>query len=124
MHEYGLAGEIADGVKAAIARSGAQRVAALDVEIGALVRLDLELLAGWLREALGDAAGADARIRVRKAPLRIVCLRCGHRRVVVSDDAALPWPEPEDWRCARCRSDEVRVDGHGGCRIGALRLES
>lgn len=122
MHEYALAEAIARRVEAEAQRVGACRVTALDVEIGALARVEPEALAWWLREELGAAAGADTRIRVRTAPLVIGCGRCGYRWALAKDDDLLPWPEPSSWYCARCGSDEVTVDGNGGCRVGRLRF--
>jgi len=122
VHEYALAEEIARRVEAEAERAGACRVTALDVEVGALARVEPEALAWWLREALGAAARADTRIRVRIAPLVIGCGRCGYRWARAKDDNLLPWPEPSSLRCARCGSEEVTVDGNGGCRLSRLRF--
>ena len=122
MHEYGLAADIARRVEARARRSGARRLAVLDVEVGALDRLSPDHLAFWLREALGEAVGA-ASISVLRAPLSLTCLRCGHLRTVAPDDDELAALDPAFSRCPACRSFEVEVDGKAGCRIRALQFE-
>lgn len=122
MHEYGLAADIVHGVQAEAARAGGKRLASLDVEVGALERLETETLAFWLAEELAEhledpAIDADS-IRVLRTPLRVTCLRCGHEGEVAAEDD-LVLLDPASRRCAECGSDEVKVDGGTGWTIRA-----
>ncbi len=123
MHEYGLALDIAHRVEAEVERAGGQRIAALDVEVGGLARLDPEALAFWLREALAEVA-APVRIRVLKAPLTVTCVLCSHRRAVVPCDPGPPTLDAAFRCCPQCGSEEVKLDGKAGCRIRTLRFEA
>ncbi len=122
MHEYGLAADIVHGVQAEAARAGGKRLATLDVEVGALERLETDTLAFWLAEELaehldGPAIGADS-IQVVRTPLLVTCLRCSHEaQVPVEDDLVLL--DPGSRRCSECGSDEVKVDGGTGWTIRA-----
>ena len=114
MHEYGLAADIVRGVQAEAAAAGGRHLASLEVEVGALARLETDTLAFWLAdelaEHLGDSAiGADC-IRVFRAPLIVACLRCGHKAVVPAADDLVVL-DPRSGRCSECESDEVKLDG-------------
>ena len=54
MHELGLAADIVHGVQEQAAAEGGKRLAVLEVEVGALERLETDTLAFWLAEELAD----------------------------------------------------------------------
>jgi Zn finger protein HypA/HybF involved in hydrogenase expression len=122
MHEYGLAADIVHGVQAEANREGGKRLASLDVEVGALERLETDTLAFWLAEEFaehleGPPIGADS-IRVVRMPLIVTCLRCGREaQVPVEDDLVVL--DPGSRRCSDCGADEVKVDGGTGWTIRA-----
>jgi Zn finger protein HypA/HybF involved in hydrogenase expression len=123
MHEYGLAADIVHGVLEQSKAAGGKRLAALEVEVGALERLETDTLAFWLAEELADHLGdptmvAD-RIRVFRAPLALTCLHCGHERSVAAADDELVLLDPLASRCPACGSDDVKRDGASGWTIRA-----
>jgi Zn finger protein HypA/HybF involved in hydrogenase expression len=121
MHEYGLAADIVHGVQAEAAAKGGKRLATLEVEVGALARLETETLSFWLAEELADHLddpSIDAeRIRVVRAPLRVACPGCGHEDLIPSEDGDLVLLDPAARRCPECGSEDVKVDGGTGWTI-------
>jgi Zn finger protein HypA/HybF involved in hydrogenase expression len=122
MHEYGLAADIVHGVLEQAKSEGGRELAVLEVDVGALERLETDTLAFWLAEELADHLGdptIDAdRIRVMRTPLTLKCRRCGQDTTVpVEDDLVLL--DPLARRCAACGSDEVTADGGTGWTIRA-----
>jgi Zn finger protein HypA/HybF involved in hydrogenase expression len=122
VHEFGLAADIVHGVQAEAAAVPGRRLDALDVEVGALERLETETLAFWLAEELADhlddaSIGAD-RIRVVRLPLRLICRRCGHESTVPAEDDLVVL-DPAARRCAACGSEDVAADGATGWTIEA-----
>lgn len=124
MHEYGLAEEIAGHVAREAERKGACGLALLDVEVGGLANLNVDLLATWLRETLPDGLSPGVRVHVRRAPLLVICERCGHRERLGArdDDQRVAIVRAMCQRCPACRSEGVRVDGTAGCRIRAVKF--
>jgi Zn finger protein HypA/HybF involved in hydrogenase expression len=126
MHEFGLAADIVHGVQAEAAAVPGRRLEVLDVEVGALERLETETLAFWLAEELADHLDdptIDAgRVRVVRQPLTVTCLRCGRETTVPAEDD-LVLIDPSARRCAACGSDEVKVDGAAGWTIEARWAE-
>ena len=121
MHEYHLAQEITERLKAEVERAGARRIVAADIEVGALSQVSAEHLAFWIGEALKDGAGKEPDVRVRTASVVFFCQDC-RRRVLR--------PSPEDGEsdappvsCARCGSTRLRVKGDTGCTVRRLELE-
>jgi Zn finger protein HypA/HybF involved in hydrogenase expression len=127
MHEYGLAADIVRGVQAEAAAAGGKRLASLEVEVGALTRLETDTLAFWLAEELaehlGDAAITADRVRVFRAPLTVTCRRCGNEAAVQADDDDLVLIDPRARRCSGCGSDDVKLDGGTGWTIQAAWAE-
>jgi len=123
MHEYGLAQDIAERLKAEAERAGARRIIAVDIELGGLLHASAERLAFWVKEALREGLGKDATVRVVRASASLFCQDCRRR------SSRAP-SENEEWdayslpaRCPHCGSARVRVKGDTGCLIRHLELE-
>jgi Zn finger protein HypA/HybF involved in hydrogenase expression len=121
MHEYGLAADIVRGVQAEAAAEGGRHLSSLEVEVGALARLETDTLSFWLAEELADhlddpSIDAD-RIRVVRAPLHVTCLACGHEEHVPAEDDDLVLFDPASRHCSACGSEGVRADGGTGWEI-------
>ena len=123
MHEFGLAQEIAERLKAEAEREGARRIIAVDIEVGGLVHGNVDNIAFWVKEALGEELGKDATVRAARAAASLLCQDCRRR------SSRAP-SENEEWdayslpaRCPHCGSARVRVKGDTGCLIRHLELE-
>ena len=123
MHEYGLAQEIAERLKAEAEREGARRIVAVDIEVGGLVHGSADNIAFWVKEALREGLGEDATIRAVRAPASLFCQDCRRRSSFgPSDDHELD-AHYLLARCPHCGSARVRVKGDTGCLIRHLELE-
>ena len=123
MHEYGLALDVAERLKAEAERAGARRIVAVDIEVGGLSHASAEHLSFWVKEALGDGPGRDATVRVLRASPSILCLDCEQR-------SSTSPPDDEEWdayslpsRCPHCGSARVELEGDTACVIRHLELE-
>jgi hydrogenase nickel insertion protein HypA len=121
MHEYHLAQEIAERLKAEAEQAGARRIVAAEIEVGALSQVSAEHLAFWIGEALKDVAGNEPNVRVLTASVAFFCRDCRRR---------VPLQPPKDGEseappasCARCGSTRLRVKADTGCRVQRLELE-
>ena len=123
MHEYHLAQEIAERLKAEAERAGARRIIAVDIEVGGLSHASAEHLAFWIREALGEGPGKDATVRVLRASPSLLCLDCQQRssRSPLADDEWDAYSLPA--LCPHCGSARVQIEGDTGCTIRHLELE-
>jgi Zn finger protein HypA/HybF involved in hydrogenase expression len=128
MHEFGLAADIVRGVQAEAAAEGGRHLASLEVEVGALARLETDTLSFWLAEELAehlDDPSIDAdRIRVVRAPLHVTCTSCGHEEHVAAEDDDLVLFDPVSRRCSKCGAEGMRAEGGTGweIRIGWAEL--
>lgn len=123
MHEYGLAQDVVDSLRAEMEQAGGRRIIAVDIEVGGLSHVSAERLALWVGEALQGGPGQDATVRVERASSILFCQDCRERS---------PRPPPPDgeWdassllaSCPRCGSARVTVEGDMGCTIRHLELE-
>ena len=123
MHEFSLAQEIAERLKAEAEREGARRIVAVDIEVGGLVHGSADNIAFWVKEALREGLGKDATVRVVRAPASLLCADCRRRSSFEpSDDHELA-PHYLLARCPHCGSARVQVKGDTGCLIRHLELE-
>jgi hydrogenase nickel insertion protein HypA len=123
MHEYGLAQDIAERLKAEAEQAGARRIVAVDIEVGGLSHTSAEHLAFWVQEALKEGPGEGAAVRVLRASPSLFCLDCRRRfsRSSPENEESDTYPLPT--LCPRCGSTDVRVEGDTGCVIRHLELE-
>lgn len=123
MHEYGLALEIAERLKAEAEWAGARRVVAVDIEVGGLVHGNADNIAFWVKEALGEELGKNATVRAVRARTSLLCQDCRrHYSFEPSDDHESDAPALPA-RCPHCGSGRVQVKGDAGCLISRLELE-
>ena len=123
MHEFGLAQEIAERLKAEAEREGARRIVGVDIEVGSLVHGSADNIAFWVKEALGEELGKEAAVRAVRAPASLFCQDCRrHSSFGPSDDHELD-AHYLLARCPHCGSTRVRVKGDTGCLIRHLELE-
>jgi len=123
MHEFGLAQEIAERLKAEAERAGARRIIAVDIEVGGLVHGSVDNIAFWVKESLREGLGKDAAVRVVRGSASLSCADCRRRSSFEpSDDHELD-AHYLLARCPHCGSARVRVKGDTGCLIRHLELE-
>jgi Zn finger protein HypA/HybF involved in hydrogenase expression len=123
MHEYGLAQEIAERLKAEAEREGARRIVAVDIEVGSLVHGSADNIAFWVKEALGEELGKEAAVRAVRAAASLFCQDCRRRSSFEPlDDHELD-AHYLLARCPHCGSARVQVEGDTGCLIRHLELE-
>ena len=123
MHEYGLAQDVAEWLKAQVEQAGARRIIAVEIEVGGLVHGKADNIAFWVKEALGEELGKDATVRAVRAPASLFCADCRrHSSFEPSEDH-----EPDAHYllalCPHCGSARVQVEGDTGCTIRHLELE-
>ena len=123
MHEFGLAQEIAERLKAEAEREGARRIVAVDIEVGGLVHGSVDNIAFWVKEALGEELGKDAAVRAVRALASLSCADCQRH-------SSLEPPDDHDLdahlllaRCPHCGSAQVQVEGDASCLIRHLEME-
>jgi hydrogenase nickel incorporation protein HypA/HybF len=123
VHEYSVASEIWDAVKAAARKHGGGAVRSIKVEIGALNLIEEEQLSFWLK-ALADQNGSpDLHLKISRTPARIKCGHCG-----AETQPALPADElshfvPPVVTCPRCGSRDVRVLGGRELRVVSAEID-
>jgi len=123
MHEFGLAQEIAERLKAEAEKERARRIIAVDIEVGGLVHGNVDNIAFWVKEALGEELGKDATVRAVRAAASLLCQDCRRRSSFEpSDDHELD-AHLLLARCPHCGSAQVQVKGDTGCLIRHLELE-
>lgn len=122
-HEYHLALEIADRLKAEAERAGARRIVAVDIEVGGLVHGRADNIAFWVKETLGEELGKDATVHAARAPASLFCQDCRRHSSFEPSDGHEP--DAAVWLacCPHCGSGRVQVKGDTGCLIGRLELE-
>ena len=123
MHEYGLAQDIAERLKAEAERAGARRIIAVDIELGGLLHASAERLAFWVKEALREGLGKDATVRVVRASASLFCQDCRRPSSFEPSDGHELDAHYLLARCSHCGSARVRVKGDTGCLIRHLELE-
>ncbi len=117
MHEYSVASEIWDAVKAAARKHGGGAVRSIRLEIGALNLIEEEQLSFWLK-ALADQNGSpDLHLNISRAAARVKCRDCG-----ADAEPLLPASEashfvPPILTCGRCGSRNVEVLGGRELRV-------
>jgi Zn finger protein HypA/HybF involved in hydrogenase expression len=123
MHEYGLAQEIAERLKAEAEQAGARRIIAVDIEVGGLLHGSADNIAFWVKEALGEGLGKDATVRAVRAPASLFCQDCRRRSSFEPSDSHELDVHYLLARCPHCGSARVQVEGDTGCLIRHLELE-
>jgi len=123
MHEYSLAQEIAERLKAEAEREGARRIVAVDIEVGGLVHGSIDNIAFWVKESLREGLGRDATVRVVRAAASLSCRDCGRASSFEPSDDHEPLALALLARCPHCGSARVQVEGESGCLIRHLELE-
>ncbi len=124
MHDYSLAQDIAEEVRAEARRAGARRITAVEIEVGGLSHSSAERLGFWIGEALKDGPSGEVTVSVMKASPVLCCAACGRR----SEHSPPPGTEPDarepPVQCPCCGSPLVRLEGDTGCVIRRLELET
>jgi Zn finger protein HypA/HybF involved in hydrogenase expression len=123
MHEFGLAQDIAKRLKEEAEQAGAQRIVAVDIEIGGLVHGSPDNIAFWVKESLGEDLGKDTAVRVLRAAATVFCQDCRRRSSFEPSDSHELDARYLLARCPRCGSTRVRVKGDATCLIRHLELE-
>lgn len=123
MHEYSVASEIWDAVKAAARKHGGGAVRSIRLEIGALNLIEEEQLSFWL-QALADHNGSpDLHLEISRTPARIKCGHCGAETGPASSANELSHFAPPVVTCPRCGSGDVRVLGGRELRVVSAEID-
>jgi hydrogenase nickel insertion protein HypA len=123
VHEYSVASEIWDAVKAAARTHGGGAVRSIRLEIGALNLIEEEQLRFWLK-ALADQNGSpDLDLKISRAAARVKCRDCG-----ADAEPLLPTSEashfvPPILTCGRCGARDVQVLGGRELRVVSAEIE-
>jgi hydrogenase nickel insertion protein HypA len=123
MHEYGLAQEITKRLKTEAKRVGARRIIAVDIEIGGLVHGNVDNIAFWVKETLGEELGKDAAVHAVRAAASLFCQDCRRHSSCEPSDHDGPDAHVLLAHCPHCGSTRVQVKGDTGCVIRHLELE-
>ena len=124
MHEYSVASEIWDAVKAAARKHGGGAVRSIALEIGALNLIEEEQISFWLK-ALADQNGSPGlRLNITRLPARTKCRDCG-----AETEPLMPTNErshflPPVLACTRCGSRNVSVKGGRELRVVSAEVET
>jgi Zn finger protein HypA/HybF involved in hydrogenase expression len=123
MHEYGLAQDIVERLKAEMKRADARCIVAADIEVGGLSHTSTDHLAFWVEEVLRQEQGGDVTVRVVRTSPSLTCGDC-------QQDLRGSLPEEEEWEayslpavCPHCGSTRVQPRGDTGCVIHHVELE-
>jgi hydrogenase nickel insertion protein HypA len=123
VHEYSVASEIWDAVKAAARKHGGGAVRSIKLEIGALNLIEEEQLSFWLK-ALADQNGSpDLDLEISRAAARVTCRDCG-----ADEEPLLPPGEashfvPPILACRSCGSRDVQVRAGRELRVVSAEIE-
>ena len=115
MHEFSLAQEIAERLKAEAEREGARRIVAVDIEVGGLVHGSADNIAFWVKEALRGRPGKGRHRPRREGPRLTVLRRLPGAVLRSSHRTTMSWMPTTCWRAAptaappACRSRAIRA---------------
>jgi hydrogenase nickel incorporation protein HypA/HybF len=113
MHELPITQGILDLVLEHAARAGGGRVTDVHVVAGELSGVVDECIVFYWDLISEDTIAERARLHIRRVPLEFECRQCG---------AVFP-PRDDDFGCAACGSDSVRVVSGDGVRVESIDVE-
>jgi hydrogenase nickel incorporation protein HypA/HybF len=122
VHEYSVASEIWDAVKAAAQKHGGGAVRSITLEIGALNLIEEEQLSFWLKALAGQNGSPNLDLKISRAAARVTCRECG------ADAEPLPTGEvshfvPPVLSCGSCGSRDVQVVAGRELRVVSAEIE-
>ncbi len=113
MHELAVTQGILDLVLDAARREGGGRVTAIDLVVGELSSIVDDSVQFYWDLIAEDTAAAGAVLRFRRVPLQFECRSC----------LALFEPRGEEFSCAHCASNDVRVAAGDELRVESFDLD-
>ncbi len=123
VHEYSVAFEIWDAVKAAARKHGGGAVRSIKLEIGALNLIEEEQLSFWLK-ALADQNGSpDLGLEISRAAARVKCRNCGAEAGPLLPPGELSHFVPPILTCRSCGSRDVQVLAGRELRVVSAEIE-
>jgi len=125
MHEWALAEAVVSAASEVIEKSGIEDVTTINIGIGELQQVDLEIFKFALSQLLSGRL-KDTKIKIKKTPARLKCRVCGYRwsfsktRLDESAKEAIHFvPEIAHAfvRCPKCNSPDFEVEQGRGVWI-------
>jgi len=113
MHEVGIAAELVAQLGEIARREGAERIARVEIRIGALSGVDREAFAFAFPIVAEGGPAQGAVLDIEEAPLVVECRACG----------ASTRPEYPFILCAACESGDVAIVSGEDIRIIAMEVE-
>ena len=113
MHEAALAQQVWREALAAAARHQHPRLVGLDLVVGTWSGADPESLEFALGLLVADSEWPQARIRIRREPLALLCRRCGRRFE----------PPEADLTCPACQAADVETIQGTDLRLESIEVE-
>lgn len=77
MHELGIAQSIVDSVSDEAKKATAKRVISMDIEVGELTQVEVDVLSNALKLLMKGPALEGTKVHVRLAEASFTCRRCG-----------------------------------------------
>ena len=99
MHEMAIAASVVEHVLDVARRSGAVRVAAVELEVGVLQLIVPEALELAFQAATQETLAQGAELKITVAPAAAECRQCSTRFE----------PEIDNYLCPRCQQADVRL---------------
>jgi hydrogenase nickel incorporation protein HypA/HybF len=113
MHEMSLAESVREIVDEAARSSGARRVVAVRLEIGALAQVEIEAMRFAFDVVKRGSLADTARLEVVETDGTAWCMRCSEQVLIAQRGDA----------CPRCESYQLQVTGGDRMRVMDIEIE-
>lgn len=105
MHEFSLAQSIIDTVLEVACGHEANRILAMNLEIGEAALVNAEQLVWYVERLAQETLASNMEINVTEVPVRITCLLCGYEGGVEYHEKAPTWHvSVPSFECPKCHS--------------------
>lgn len=122
MHDVTAAQRIASTVLQAAQEQGAERVARVQIALGAMTMIDPEQLEFWLEQIFRGTIAEGAQVQIEQLPLRVRCTECDYEGEVKVPDDPIYHLMAFAPTCPECGSDELQVLAGDACVVQGMRV--
>ena len=122
MHEYTISISIAKTVLTSAEENQAQKVVAINLEIGALVFLNPEQVEFWLKELFRETIAKEAEIRIKNIKPKLKCLDCGYEGEMKFEDNSIYHIYFPSFFCPQCSSYNIQIIRGRECLIRNIEI--